>query len=89
MLSPRPRDARRDKVDKLQAYARFGVRFFWIVNPERRVLECLELGADGRYVVALTASAGLHTLTSFEGLTLDLDTLWAEIDALPDDAEAP
>jgi Uma2 family endonuclease len=87
VLSPRPRDARRDRIDKTRDYAGFGVRQYWIVDPEVRVLEVLELGADGRYAIALTASEGVHPVPGCEGLTLDLDALWAEIDRLPDGAE--
>lgn len=87
VLSPRPRDARRDRIDKTRDYAGFGVRQYWIVDPEVRVLEVLELGVDGRYAIALTASEGTHPVPGCEGLTLDLDALWAEIDRLPDGGE--
>lgn len=87
VLSPRPRDGRRDRIDKTRDYAHFGVRQYWIVDPEMRVLEILELGADGRYALALTASDGAHRVPGCEGLTLDLDALWAEIDRLPDGDE--
>jgi Uma2 family endonuclease len=92
VLSPRPRDGRRDRVEKRAEYARFGVRFYWLVDPEPRVVEIFELGSDGRYTVALSASAGSHPVPGCEGLSVDLDALWAEIDRLPDggdEDEAP
>ena len=89
VISPRPRDERRDRIEKTSDYAAFGVRFYWLLNPQIRTLEILELDADGRYKVALSASEGTHAIPGCEGLTLDLDALWAEIDALPGDEGEP
>lgn len=86
IVSPRPRDGRRDRVDKMDDYAAFGVRYYWILDPELRSLEIFELGAGGRYTRALGASSGvLEDVPGCEGLTLDLDALWAQIDELDAD----
>jgi Uma2 family endonuclease len=85
ILSPSPRDVRRDIVDKKKDYSVFGVRQYWIVDPEARTFEAFELGGDGRYTVVLSAADGAHGVPGCEGLVLDLDTLWASADGLPDD----
>jgi len=93
VVSRGPSDGRRDRVDKAADYAGFGVRWYWLVDPERRVLEVLALADDGRYEPALSATRGtVGAVPGCPGLTLDLDGLWAEVDELdlsepgPDDA---
>ncbi|MFC5401631.1 Uma2 family endonuclease [Cohnella soli] len=47
VLSPSTR--RRDRRDKIIAYAKYGVPEYWIVDPDSYTIELNVLGADGRY----------------------------------------
>ncbi len=85
IVTPTPRDVRRDRVEKFDDYAAFGVRYYWIVDPEQQTLEIFELGGDGRYVRALGATGGtLMTVPGCAGLALALDELWREAEKLAD-----
>jgi len=81
VISPDPRDRRRDRIEKLREYAAFGVSWYWLIDPEARSLEILKLGADGHYLHALDAAEGTIEVPGCEGLALDLDALWRELDA--------
>ena len=76
VITPTPRDTARDRVDKAREYARFGVRWYWIVDPAAQTIEILELGPKARYGRFTAASTGHLKVPGCRGLELDLDALW-------------
>jgi Uma2 family endonuclease len=75
ILSPRTR--RTDRVLKMRAYAHFGVRQCWLVDPDTQSIEVFSLSSSG-YVLARVATCG-ETVRSdlFPELSLALDEIFA------------
>ena len=73
-----PSTERTDRVLKLPAYARAGIRHAWLVNPAERILEVLPLEA-GRWVVAAThGGSDIVRAEPFAEVEIDLLLLWGE-----------
>lgn len=82
VVSSSPRDERRDRIEKMDEYAVFGVSWYWIVDPSLQSLEIFEL-IDNRYARAARATEGrLEVVPGCSGLQLDLDRIWGRISRL-------
>jgi Uma2 family endonuclease len=76
IVTPTPRDIRRDRVEKRRDYARIGVRWYWLVDPSLRTVEILQLSPKGRYEHVTDGSTGKLRIPGCRGLVLDLDRMW-------------
>ena len=83
IVSSSSRDVRRDRVEKRYEYAAFGVQHYWLVDPDARFFEFLTLDPDGHWHERTnSATGGRIEVTGFDGLILDLDELWTEVDSI-------
>jgi Uma2 family endonuclease len=73
-----PGTARRDRGEKLRAYAELGVQEYWIIDPAARQIEFLT-NRDGRFQVELPLD-GVYRSPLLPGIVLDLVELWADVD---------
>lgn len=83
VLSRASRDVKRDRLEKKQEYAKFGVQHYWLVDPDARFFEFLTLDPDGHWHERTnSATEGRIEVNGFDGLILDLDDLWREVDSI-------
>ena len=69
---------RRDAITKRHIYERYGVRFYWLVDPEEETVRGFEL-KDGAYGEPVTLKAGQQlACTLFPGVGEDVGKLFAE-----------
>jgi Uma2 family endonuclease len=73
-----PRTARRDRGEKLRAYAELGVREYWLADGMARQIEFL-VNRDGRFEVALPID-GIYRSEVLPEITLDLADIWSEVE---------
>jgi Uma2 family endonuclease len=78
VVTPTPRDTRRDRVEKRREYAKFGIRWYWIVDPKLQTIEILELARNGRYQHTADATSGKLRVPGCRGLAIDVDALWRQ-----------
>jgi len=85
LVSPSPRDERRDRVQKMTEYARYGVRFYWLVDPALGTFEIFERTPAGYTQVVAAVSGRIDPVPGCSGLVLDVDALWTELARLRDE----
>jgi Uma2 family endonuclease len=72
-------DAYRNAPHKAMVYANLGVGSFWLLDPDAHVLLCYRPKTDGSSPRTEIHEAGVISPAGFEGLSIDLDWLWAEV----------
>ena len=73
-----PDSGRRDKTEKLDLYAKYGVAEYWIVDPTSQVIEFLLLD-QGRYVM-MQPSDNRYQSPRLSEVEIDLAAFWGEVD---------
>jgi len=78
-----PRTIRLDRIKKMSKYAKFGVRYVWLIDPIAMTLEVFKL-ESGRWVL-LDAFEGNARVRAepFQEVEIALDDLWLEEPAQP------
>lgn len=79
-----PRSGARDRVTKRRLYAREGIRHYWIVDPQARTLEALELREGAWLEVGVFDDEDNARIAPFEAIELPVGRLF-----LPRDPDAP
>jgi hypothetical protein len=80
VVTPTPCDERRDRVERMSEYARFGVPYFWLVDPTLGAVEIFERTPAGNYQKLVGVTAGsIDPVPGCPGLVVDVDALWAEL----------
>jgi Uma2 family endonuclease len=73
-----PSNASQDRVRKREIYARSGVRFFWLVDPDARTLEALRLDpSTGLWIEVGAYDETAHArIAPFEAIELEVGRLF-------------
>ena len=71
-----PSTAERDRELKLTLYTRYGVREYWIVDPEDSTVQVMGLGAEGPADVRMFASGSVESSVLPE-LTIQLEDIFS------------
>ena len=65
-----------DREEKMPLYARYGVRFAWLVDPDRRTLEAYQLAATAWTPLDTFRDDGMVSIAPFDAIVIRLADLW-------------
>ena len=68
--------AERDRTHKRTLYARYGVREYWIVDPDERTVEIMTLGEEGFEAVGVYQGEARVESPLLPGLVIDLKRIF-------------
>ena len=71
-----PATAERDRTYKRTLYARYGVREYWIVDPEKKTIEVLSIGKTGFETFGIYRKTDTLKSPIFPGLTIKLSEVF-------------
>jgi Uma2 family endonuclease len=74
-----PSTEKRDRIQKMQIYARAGVKHLWLVHPRRRSLEAFRLHEGKWLLIATLVDDERGHIEPFDAIELDLPALWADL----------
>ncbi len=71
-----PSTAGLDEVTKRELYERYGVKEYWMANPEAQTVTVLLLGENGYEVAGIYAKSDTLTSPTLEGFSIDLNEIF-------------
>lgn len=77
-----PSSSHRDEIKKAQLYERHGVREYWVIYPNERLVHVRLLGADGKYTSQHRELKGKIAVSVLEGFELDFDLVLQQLAAI-------
>ena len=72
-----PSTARLDRAEKMPLYAKNGVQFLWLIDPDVRTLEAYELRSENWTLLVTLAEDKLVSVPPFDAIEFPLSALWA------------
>ncbi len=71
-----PATKSKDREEKMPLYARYGVRFAWLVDPKARTLEAFALDRESWVPLGLFRDDDRVSIAPFDAISIHLAELW-------------
>jgi Uma2 family endonuclease len=71
-----PGSYKADKIDKKNLYERFGVKEYWIIDPNNKVVEAFVMNDNAYVLQYILENDGQLASTVLTGFTMDIKTLF-------------
>jgi len=76
VVSPTPRSRRRDRVRKRHLYAASDVAFYWLLDPDERTLEALQLREGTWTILGTYDDTAVARIAPFDAVELEVGGLF-------------